>query len=755
MFWIRQALRKYAFRRSLRLALLVTGGLAVYGAGYAQELLKPEEAFRVGAHMTAPDSLEVTWRIAEGHYMYRQRFAVRAADGGVAFGEPGFPEGQMKHDEFFGEMEIYDSDTVFTVPVTVLSDDVNEFVVEATGQGCNEPVGICYPPVTRHLTVEVAAGQSTLRQSPVNTSSEDTGALQSLLDSGTSGQESFLHPDDAFRFQLSAMDSQTLLARFFIEPGYYLYKDKFSVASNDAGVRVTKTTLPPGTKRTDEYFGEIYAFYDAFDAQVGLERDTDRAQTVSFALSYQGCAEDGICYPPIEKQVSIQLPGVSDAAAGGFDSTGGGSGFQSGYWPVLLAFGSGLLLTFTPCVLPMIPILGGIIVGQGGDRRRGVSRLRGGALAAVYVLGTAVTYTAVGVLAGLTGDQLQAYFQNIWAIGFIAALLVVMALSMFGLFELRMPSSIQTGLQHRATGLRAGAFGGVFLMGILSALIVGACVSPILISILGLAINRGDPVLGGLIMFAMALGMGLFLIAMGFGFGQVLPGGGPWMKRVMHAFGFMLLGVAIYLLGAIPAVPVLYLWSALLIGAAFYLTSAGFLKDAGRRRPLWQAAAFLAFGWGLLAVVGGLQGNREILRPVDVQALTGGAGASRDAAHAEFQRVADPDALSRLMATAHVREKPVMVDYYADWCVDCVRMERSTFATQRVADILNGEFVLIQIDVTDPNDPGTRSIKQSHGIYGPPAMLFFDNQGNEIRSMRRYGYMDSETFLNHIAPLRS
>jgi thiol:disulfide interchange protein DsbD len=546
------------------------------------------------------------------------------------------------------------------------------------------------------------------------------------------------------------MDHETLLARFHIEPGYYLYKDKFAVDSVDPGMEVTGIDLPQGVRKTDEYFGDIIAFYESFDAKVTLRRADAGARSVSLKLRYQGCAEDGICYPPIEKNVTLDLPGMSDAAAAGTGlggSSGRGAFPESSVWPVILAFGSGLLLTFTPCVLPMVPILAGIVVGQGG----GVTRLRGGGLASIYVLGTAVTYVAIGVVAGLTGEQLQAYFQNVWAIGLVSALLVLMALSMFGLFELRMPSGIQSRLQNRATGLKAGAFGGVFLMGILSALIVGACVSPILISILSLAINRGDPVLGGAIMFAMAMGMGLFLIAMGFGFGHVLPRTGRWMETVNHFFGFMLLAVVIYLLGAFPRVPVMYLWAALFVGAAVYLAgSRASGPRGGKSSRARQGMAVLMLGWGILAVVGGFQGSRDILRPVDASALLGN---TQSVEHARFQRVTEPGALQELMRAAGSEGKPVLVDYYADWCVDCVRMEETTFASPEVARTLNEEFVLVQVDVTDPRDPGTSAIKQSHGIFGPPAMLFFDRQGREITSMRRYGYMDSDAFLDHIKPL--
>lgn len=724
------------------------------GGAWAQELMDPEQAFQVSTRMTGSNQLEVTWRIAEDHYMYRQAFSVTAVDGGAVLGEPEFPEGKKKRDEFFGEVETYEQGVVFTVPVTPASNDVEVFDVEAVGQGCNEPVGVCFPPVKKTTTVQLAAAGTQAPQSLMSGQSTDGGVLDTLkgLLDGGAGSSEFLHPDEAFRFEVTPMGGEALLVRFFIEPGYYLYKDKFGVKSETPSVAVTGVELPEGKKKTDEYFGEIEAFYNAVDAQVSLKRHDPNTGEASFQVSYQGCAEDGICYPPIEKQASVRLPGVSDAAAA---TAGTGTGPSAGpaaggsrLWPVILAFGSGILLTFTPCVLPMIPILAGIIVGQGG----GVTRMRGGALASIYVLGTAVTYAAIGVVAGLTGDQLQAYFQNAWAVGLVAVLLVLMAVSMFGFYELRMPSAIQSRLQHRAAGLKAGAFGGVFLMGAVSALIVGACVSPILISILGLAIQRGDPVLGAAIMFAMAMGMGLFLVAMGFGFGHVLPRTGAWMETVKHVFGVLLLAVAVYLLGAIPEVPVLYLWAALLIGTAVYL---GARVTAGERagwKVARQGAAAALIAWAVLAVLGGVQGNRDVFMPVNLRALSGAA--PEQTAGVEFRRASNPEELSGLMQTAREQGKPVMVDYYADWCVDCVRMEKTTFAVPEVARVLERDFVLVQIDVTNPNDPGTRSIKQAHEVFGPPAMLFFDRQGNEVRSLRRYGYMSSGEFLRHIESLR-
>jgi len=737
--------RGRARRRRAGAALLAVGLLGGWvGPVPAQDILPAGEAFRLEARMASPDTLAVTWRVAEDYYMYRQRFSVEAVDGDVTLGEPVFPEGRRKQDEFFGEMEVYESDVTFTVPVSGAGD----FTLEAAGQGCNEPVGICYPPIKQTVTVP-AAGASpapSSTQGGQSTAPGEAGTLQSLLGTGSS-QAGFLPPEQAFRFETTAMDARTLLVRFFIEPGYYLYKDKLDIQSTTPAVAVARVSLPPGQLQNDEYFGESFVFYDAVDAEVSLERGADEAGRVELAIGYQGCAEDGICYPPVDRSVSVAMPGAGSTPPAAGTSQGGAGFFSDGVWPVLLAFGAGLLLTFTPCVLPMIPILGGVVVGQGAT----VTRARGGALAAVYVLGTAVTYTAVGVLAGLTGDQLQAYFQNIWAIGLVAALLTLMALAMFGLFEVAVPAGLQTRLQQRAVGIRTGAFGGVFLLGMVSALIVGACVSPVLISVLGLAISRGDPWLGGAIMFAMALGMGVFLVALGMGFGHLLPRSGAWMNRVKHGFGIMLLAVAVYLLGAIPEVPVMYLWAALLAGTALYAGARAGVNESLGRRLARQTAILLLGGWAVLAVIGGLQGGRDIFQPVDAGKL---AGAERASVHARFQRVAGPEELAGRMQTARAEGAPVMVDYYADWCVDCVRMEETTFADPAVAEILNERFVLLQVDVTDPAAPGPRAIKQAHGIYGPPAMLFFDEEGDEVSGMRRYGYMDSTAFLDHIEPLR-
>ena len=442
-------------------------------------------------------------------------------------------------------------------------------------------------------------------------------SLQSLKDLIWSNQEQpeFLHPDEAYRINLQVKNTNALVAQFTIEDGYYLYRDKTRFSSQTDGMSIEKPTLPEGKKKTDEFFGEQVVYYNGFDVELPLVRTTEEVDEIAVKVDYQGCAEQGICYPPMNKIFTVSLLGIEEAQASHTDDSGSVSTSivvekeasvtpdASVLWPVLLAFAAGLALTFTPCVLPMIPILASIVVGQSDDK----SKIHGGLLSIVYVLGTTVTYTAVGIMAGATGDQLQAYFQNPWGIGVVVAILVLLSLSMFGLYDIQLPASLQSKLQAQAGRFKGGALGGVFLIGLISALIVGACVSPVLIAVLGLAIERADPVLGGMIMFSLALGSGVILVALGFGAEFLLPKAGPWMEKVKHVFGVMLLSVAIYILGALPEVPVLYLWGILLIVCSVYLGALQTLpEDTSGWRYLWKGLGVFALVWGVLALLGGM-----------------------------------------------------------------------------------------------------------------------------------------------------
>jgi thiol:disulfide interchange protein DsbD len=359
------------------------------------------------------------------------------------------------------------------------------------------------------------------------------------------------------------------------------------------------------------------------------------------------------------------------------------------------------------------------------------------------------------VLAGATGEQLQAHFQNPWAIGIVSVIFVLLALSMFGFYELQMPSFLQSRLTEGSQRVHGGSLRGTFVLGLISALIVGACVSPLLISALGVAISSRDPLLGGLIMFAMALGMGVILIAVGIGLGAALPRAGAWMDRVKQVFGVLLLAVAIYLLGLLPAVPVLWLWAALFIVTGVYLGATQSLPaGANGWRYLWKGLGTVLLIWGVAALIGGFSGGRDILKPLPEwhgSATAGNAAGSPGEVH--FERMTSLAQIEQALAQARAQSRPALLDFYATWCTDCVRMEKGVFPDARVQARLR-DFALVQADVTE-NDAEARAIKERFGIFGPPALLVYGADGSELRELRFYGYKTVDEFLAHLAGVES
>ena len=377
---------------------------------------------------------------------------------------------------------------------------------------------------------------------------------------------------------------------------------------------------------------------------------------------------------------------------------------------------------------------------------RALGRGRATGLSVVYVLGTVATYAAIGAVAGATGEQLQAYFQNIWAIGAIALILGLMALSMFGFYEIQMPSALQSRLATGSQGLR-GSASMVFILGAASALIVGACVSPLLISVLSIAILNADPWIGAALMSSMALGMGVILVVAGAGATWLIPRSGLWMERVKQAFGVMLLGVAVYLLGAIPAIPVLLLWATLFIITGVYLGAGRTLAaDASGWAVFFKGLGIVLLVWGILAMIGGFSGNRSIMAPVSFSSLIGASGGTSEEKAVHFESINSLVALDEALAEAKTTDKKVILDFYADWCTDCVRMEKTTFRDPLVTTALGG-YRLLQVDVTDPDDPGGTAIKKRYGVFGPPAILFFNADSREYQSERRYGFIGADVLV--------
>jgi thiol:disulfide interchange protein DsbD len=734
-----------------------------------EDLLEADQAFQLSTRTINGTTLEARWKIAPDYYLYRDKFKFEAIEG-ATLKDPVFPHGKKKQDPLFGTVETFTKAVKVRLPIE-RQGSAPSLRLRITAQGCNEPVGVCYPPIVKEVDFKLPPVKAIRAPAAAAVAATPVGEVRSLKDltrttTSLGGEAEPVDPGQAFMVSITPRGNESLLAHFDIADCCYLYRDKikFELTAADgsalpAEMHLGSVDLPAGKVKIDEFIGKTEIYENGFEVALPIAGGGATDRDMLLRVTYQGCSEKGviICYPPITKKYGVQFRagvlGVTAAAEPSAVSPAGEKIRDPGKLiiAVLAAFGAGLLLSFTPCVLPMVPILSGIIVGQGDTH---ISKWRGGMLSYSYVLGTAVTYSAAGILAGLSGEQLQSYFQNPWAIGTFSTVLVLLALSLFGFYELQMPGFIQSHLHHRTHHMKGGSYVGAFILGLVSALIVGACVSPVLISALGAAITSKDPMLGGTIMFSLAHGQGAILIALGVGASFLLPKVGKWMDSVKHLFGALLIAVAIYLLGYLPQVPVLFLWAALLIVSAVYLGATESLpENSGGWRYLWKGIGTILLIWGGFALLGGFAGHRDILNPLPLSTVVSGAmpGAAGTAppvvAERLFDRVSSLSDLDNRLAAAKTTGKPVLLDFYADWCTDCLRMEKATFADARVREQLRNRFVLLQTDVTDPNDPEGKAIKSRFGVYGPPAMLFFATNGEEARELRTYGFRSVDDFL--------
>ena len=562
-----------------------------------------------------------------------------------------------------------------------------------------------------------------------------------------------LHPAQAFKPTAHALDGRTIELRFEIAKGYYLYRDKFrfEVSGLEPEVlRLGPALVPKGKLKVDETFGEVEVFYRELKIRLPVERTGSGILPLRLNVTSQGCADAGVCYPPQKQMVSLELPDPSSTPAVSLAATGDESGRISellknaDLWLVLASFfGFGLLLSLTPCILPMIPILSGIIVGSGA-KGHGVSHARGFTLSLAYVLGMAFSYAAAGVAAGLTGTLLSVALQNPWVLGGFALLFVGLALSMFGFYELQLPSFLQSKVSEEASHLKGGSLPGLALMGALSAVIVGPCVAAPLAGALLYIGQTGDALLGGLALFCMALGMGVPLLAVGMSAGRVLPKTGPWMESVKKVFGVILLATAVWLISpVIPMALQMGAWAVLLIVPAIFMRAIDPLPPQAKN---WQrffkglAVVMLLAGTALL--VGALSGAKDPLQP-----LSGLRGErAEEVRHLAFDRVRS---LSELDARIKASSKPVMLDFYADWCVSCKEMERYTFSDVRVQQKLAG-WTLLQADVT-ANSEDDKALLARFRLFGPPGIIFFDTKGNEQKAVRVIGFQKVDEFLRNLA----
>ncbi|MBT3047353.1 MAG: protein-disulfide reductase DsbD [Candidatus Thiodiazotropha sp.] len=736
-----------------------------------EELLVPDQAFQISGRTDGVEKLRVEWRIADGYYMYRDKIHFDSDTIGVEIGEPTLSEAKIKNDEFFGEVAVYRNKAVAEIPIRRMQGSQETLLLKARSQGCAD-LGICFPPHIQEIRLALEPMPAEARAQAV------MEPLLAVADRGpdplfdNNVEDELLDPEEAYKLSVRVEDGTHIRLYWSIADGTYLYQDNVALSIPESEtVALGEVKLPPAEIKKDSVkpdgtIGDIAVYHNEIDLIVPLVRSTTEADEFTLEARYQGCAEIGVCYPPISKQFTLSLPAISAAQASEIADTTTAAPASPAGEPVseldqitdtlkggstLLIVGAffllGLGLSFTPCIFPMIPILSGIIAGQ-GDK---ITTQKAFTLSLVYVLAMAITYTVAGILAGLFGGNLQAYFQDPWILSAFALVFVLLALSMFGFYDLQLPSSLQSRLSEASNKQRGGTLGGVAIMGFLSALIVGPCVAPPLAGALIYIGQTGDAMLGGLALFALSMGMGAPLIAIGTSAGKLLPRAGSWMDAVKAVFGVALLGVAIIMLERIiPAELAMLLWGMLFIVSAIYMGALRNLEiEASGWQKLWKGLGFVFLVYGTLMLVGAASGGKDTLQPLRGIAIVGGSGA---AGHQElaFKRIKSLDDLQREVAFASSQGRPVMLDFYADWCVSCKEMEKYTFSDPQVIDTLSNTH-LLQADVT-ANDDVDQALLQGHfGLPGPPAIIFYGSDGQERRNYRLVGFMPAAEFSQHAA----
>lgn len=571
------------------------------------------------------------------------------------------------------------------------------------------------------------------------------------------GQPEFLDPDDAFILSAEVVSRDAVNVHWGIAEGYYLYQDKFKFSFQNDNISIVDIRLPEGKLKNDPDFGSVWVNYHEVDVQLTLQRGDEAVSTTELVVKYQGCKEDVLCYSPISKTLPLKLITTSIDVGGpdsGVIETGtrliseqdtiterllDGGLLQN----IMVFFGFGLLLALTPCVFPMVPILSGLIVRQGSS----ITTLRSFYMSLTYVLAMALTYAVLGVIAGSFSFNLQAASQNVWVITAFSGVFVLLALSMFGFYELQLPRSWQNKLSAASDG-QGGTLHGVAAMGVLSAIIVGPCIAPPLAGALLYISQTGNAALGGLALFSMGLGMGVPLLAIGTSTGKLLPKAGAWMEAIKYVFGVLMLGVAVWFMERVlPGPFALILWALLLIVSASYM---GALDRSERRtqwQGLWRGLGLAMLVYGFVLIIGAASGGGNVFRPLEGLSNRYQAGEIRSN-KLFFEPVKGLEGLQFSLDKVVNEDRFVMLDFYADWCITCKEMEHSTFSDPGVQQILN-DVILLNADVTD-NDAQDKALLKEFSLYGPPAILFFNKKGIEKKSHRVLGFMNKDDFLKHI-----
>ncbi|MEM7291811.1 MAG: protein-disulfide reductase DsbD [Pseudomonadota bacterium] len=710
-----------------------------------EELLDPEIAFAASSRVLDANNLEVSFEIAPGYYLYRDKFSFASLSPDVSLGTPLIPAGKVKHDEFFGEVETHRNSVTIQVPFVGDGALPETLELQTVSQGCAD-IGVCYPPLKQVMLVSLADLEPTIPSSLSSLFSGDDNSL---------GEPELLDPDQAFALAVLPIKGDEIQLEWAIADGYYLYNEKFEFSLQDAGAtRLGTPTTTPGKLKHYEFFGETEVHRGLVQARLPLENLSAATEAV-LNITYQGCADIGVCYPPTKRQIPVSLtPQGTDSAPSAAstpiqlteqDQIASTLANENYWWTVLLFLGLGIGLAFTPCVFPMVPILSSIIVGQGPD----ITPRKAFGLSLVYVLAMATTYTIAGIFVGLSGENIQIWFQTPWVLISFAVLFVLLSLAMFGFYELQMPASIQARLTQWSNSQRGGTLIGVAIMGFLSALIVGPCITAPLVGALIYIAETGDAVLGGIALFSLSIGMGVPLLLIGTSAGSLLPRAGTWMEGIKSVFGILLLGLAIWMLERIlPAVATQALVALLIIASAVYLRA---LEPVEPQASGWAflrkfiGVALLIYG--VMLAIAAASGGASYFKPL-ASITSGTSGPAATTEHLEFTPIKGVDGLQVALQNAGDKGRTTMLDFYADWCISCKEMEAFTFTESSVQQLLS-KSQLIQADVTANDEIDVALLKQI-GIFGPPAILFYDAQGEEIPNSRVVGFMDAERFSAHL-----
>jgi thiol:disulfide interchange protein DsbD len=630
---------------------------------------------------------------------------------------------------------------------------------------------------------DAPAGQQTTNQfEPQSTNSSSLNLLQSLGESvGLADEEEIPHPDKAYLLSAKLDSNGVIQTDILIYPNTYLYRDKFKFTLvGGFGHAIGPVSLPQGDTKDDEFFGLMEVYHERVKISIPIVSDANASQQYSIAYQYQGCVEDRICYPPITKYLTInpasglinisnQKPEASSSPVSTESSPIQATQSaveelpvsEQGYFAQLLENGSLLLivalfflagigLTFTPCVFPMIPILSSIIAGQGDT----ITTRKAFSLSLVYVLSMATTYAIIGAIVGYYGAEfnIQIWFQDPIILSIFATLFVLLALSMFGFYEIQMPNAIQSRLAALSNSQQGGTLIGVGIMGFLSAIIVGPCITAPLVGALIFISQTQDWQLGGLALFALGLGMGVPLLAVGTSAGKLLPHAGQWMDRVKAIFGVVLLAVAIWLLERfLPTDITMLLIAVLVITSSIYMGALESLPEsASGWKKLNKALGIILLIYGAAYLLGAAAGSKDLVQPLKgiSRPLAQGPSIGQQVEHVVFRQIKGEQGLQLALANSVAQNIPTMLDFYADWCISCKVMEKYAFTHPDVLRALD-RVATLQADVTD-NDAIDTQLMNSLGIYGPPAILFFDAEGQEMRHRRVVGEMSGEEFAAHV-----